>query len=331
MRALALILYAAGLAMLAGCGSIGEPLYPALRIPSPVTDLRVLEHGDNLDIDFTIPPLTTEGLPLKEIGGVDLRVGPAPSNLNIDEWSKTATRVDVPTPDQPGPVQAMVPVGKFVGVDVVVAVRLTNPKGKDAGWSASKTFKVQAPVADPTNFHVAADPKGVALTWSASGPAQVRIFRRTEQQGKPEPPQPPALLATATEPNYVDISAEFGKTYQYSIQAVRGDTESNVVGPETITPVDIFPPVVPTGLTASVGIGSIELAWNRNTDADFKEYRVLRSEEGGPFVEIARGLEAPVYSDHNVQSGKKYRYEVVAVGQNGRVSAPCAPAEMTGP
>ena len=61
---------------LVGCGSIGEPLYPALRIPTRVTDLAVVERGANLDIDFTIPPLTTEGLPLKEIGGVELRVGP---------------------------------------------------------------------------------------------------------------------------------------------------------------------------------------------------------------------------------------------------------------
>ena len=216
-------------------------------------------------------------------------------------------------------------MSKFVGSEVVVAVRVTNPKGRDAGWSDLKTFEVKPPLADPTNFHVAADPKGVALTWSASGPSQFRIFRKTEQQQKP------VLLATATEPNYVDISAEFGKTYQYSIQAVRDNVESNVVGPETITPVDIFPPAVPSGLTASIGIGAVELAWNRNTEADFKEYRVLRSEEGGPFVEIARGLDAPVYSDHAIQSGKHYRYEVLAVAQNDRPSAPCAPVEITAP
>src|SRR5580692_9419644 len=33
--------------MLAGCGSIGEPLYPALHIPSLVTDLTVVEQGSN--------------------------------------------------------------------------------------------------------------------------------------------------------------------------------------------------------------------------------------------------------------------------------------------
>lgn len=312
--------------VLVGCGSIGEPLYPALHIPSPVTDLAVVEQGPNLDIHFTIPQLTTEGLPVKEIGMVDLRVGPNPPNgWNADEWAAAATSVPVSTPATPGPVDAKIAAGKFIGSDVVVAVRVANTKGKDAGWSAPKIFKVQTPLPDPRNFHVAADPKGVALTWTASAPSQFRIFRKTEEQ-----PQP-VLLATSNEPNYTDISAEFGKTYQYSIQAVRENIESAFVGPETITPINKFPPAVPSGLMASVGIGSIELAWNRNTEPDFKEYRVLRSEEGGPFVEIARGLDAPVYSDRAVQSGKHYRYEVLAVAQNDLPSAPCAPVEMIAP
>ena len=312
--------------LLAACGSIGEPLYPALRIPSRVNDLALVEHGDNLDIFFTIPPLTTEGLPLKEIGAVDLRVGPGSSNgFNVDEWAASAMSVNVPTPAGPGPVVAVVPVSKFAGKEVIAAVRLSNPKGRDSGWSDFKTFEVKPPLPDPTNFHVAADPKGVALTWSAPSPGQFRILRQTEQQPKP------VLLATATEPNYVDISADYGKTYQYFIQAVRDNIESNVVGPQTITPVDIFPPAVPSGLTASIGIGAVELAWTRNTESDFKEYRVLRSEEGGPFVEVARGLDAPIYSDRAIQTGKHYRYQVLAVDEGGRPSAPCEPVEIIAP
>jgi hypothetical protein len=325
-RLLAVVLCAVACGVLAGCGSIGQPLYPALRIPSQVTDLSVVEQGNSLDINFTIPPLTTEGLPLKEIGSVDLRVGRGPSNgWNLDEWANSATNIAVPTPEKPGPVEATIPVNKFIGGEVVVGVRVTNPKGKDAGWSPFKIVTVQPPLADPANFHVAADPKGVALTWSAVGPSQFRIYRKTEQQPRP------VLLATATEPNYVDISAEFGKAYQYTIQAVRDNVESNIVGPENITPIDKFPPAVPSGLTASVGIGAVELAWTRNTESDFKEYHVLRSEEGGPFAEIAHGLDAPVYSDRAMQSGKHYRYEVLAMDQKGLSSPPSEPVEITAP
>jgi hypothetical protein len=326
MRTLAAILCASACALLPGCGSIGEPLYPALRIPSRVSDLAVVEHGDNLEINFTIPPLTTEGLPLQEIGGVELRVGPGPSNgWNVDEWAKSATRVDVPTPDMPGPVHASLPLGNFVRREVIVAVRVTNPKGRDAGWSDFKIVNVEPPLTAPADFHVAAVPQGVELTWRAAAPSQFRIYRKTEQEQKP------ALLATATEPNYIDISAEYGKTYQYSVQAVRANQESDVVGPVTITPKDTFPPAVPQGLTASAGINTIELAWSRNTESDFKEYRVFRSEAGGPFVEIAHGLGTPTYSDRNIQSGKRYRYQVAALDQLGNASMPSNSVEITAP
>lgn len=313
--------------LLAGCGSVGEPLYPTLHIPSQVTDLAVVEQGPNLDLHFTIQNLTTDGLPVKEggIGMVDLRVGPSPPSWNVDQWAAGATSVPVPTPDKPGPVAASLPAAKFIGGEVAVAVRVTNDRGKDAGWSAPKFFTVRMPLADPANFRAAPDPKGVALTWTGAAGAEVRIFRKTEQQPRA------VLLATATEANYVDISAEFGKTYQYSIQAQRDGIESDVIGPVTITPQDIFPPAVPSGLTASAGINTLELAWNRNTESDFKEYRVLRSVDGGPFAEIARGLETPVYSDRMVQSGKRYRYEIESVDQGQHVSAPSAPVEMIAP
>jgi hypothetical protein len=324
MRTLAVIICASVCALLAGCGSIGEPLYPALHIPGRVIDLAVVERGANLDFDFTIAPLTTEGLPLTEIGSVDLRVGPSPSNgFNMDEWLRSSTNVAVPTPDKPGPVHAEFPLANMLDKDVVVAVRVTNPKGRDAGWSDLKTLHVEQPLATPTDFHVAATAKGVELTWRAGSPAEIRIFRKGEQQPRT------ALLATATDSPYVDVNAEYGKTYQYSVQGVRGKVESDVAGPESITPVDIFAPEIPSGLTASVGLGAVELAWTRNAESDFKEYRVFRSEEGGPFVEIARGLDAPTYSDHGVQSGKHYRYQVSAIDQIGNQSMPSAPVEIT--
>jgi hypothetical protein len=169
-----------------------------------VGDLTMVERGDNLDINFTIAPLTTEGLPLKKIGEVELRVGPNQSNgFNMAEWVKSATRVDVPTPANPGPVSAIVPVSKFAGSEVIVAVRVTNPKGKDAGWSPPKIFDVKAPLADPTNFRVAADPKGVALTWGAAGPSQFRVLRKLlpEKTRSKSPfclPLPPSLTISTS-------------------------------------------------------------------------------------------------------------------------------------
>src|SRR5580704_14890140 len=136
MRGFATLLCVLGSVILAGCGTIGEPLYPALNIPTRVTDLTAVERGDRIEINFTIPPLTTEGLAIKEIGGVELRVGPIPGTaFNLSNWANAANRVDLQPPEKPGPVHAESPVRGFVGKDLVVAVRVANAKGRNSEWS----------------------------------------------------------------------------------------------------------------------------------------------------------------------------------------------------
>jgi len=326
MRPLVVILCAACCALLAGCGSIGEPLYPALKIPERVTDLTAVERGNRIAIDFTVPSQTTEGLPLMEIGSVELLAGPTPGqSWNQDEWVATAKHVDVPAPSKPEPVHADVPASEFLGKEIVVGVRLSNERGRFSQWSEFKTVTVEPPLATPADVRVTAVPEGVQVTWRESGATQYRIYRKTADEQKPE------VLATVPQQNYIDTTTDYGKTYEYSVQALRDKTESDLAGPLTITPKDIFPPHVPTGLAASAGVGTVELAWERNTESDFKEYRVYRSQGGGPFLLIAQGLDAPTYSDHMIESGKSYRYQVSAVDQLGNASMPCPPVEVTVP
>ena len=82
-------------------------------------------------------------------------------------------------------------------------------------------------------------------------------------------------------------------------------------------------------MTATPGVNAIELAWDRNTESDFKGYNVFRSVEGGPFEKIASLIEAPTYSDHQVEVGKKYRYAVSAVDLTGNESQRSALQEVS--
>jgi hypothetical protein len=319
-----LLLLACG--CLAGCGSIGEPLYPALHIPTRVSDLTAVERGDKFDIRFTIPPRTTEGLLLTDIGSVELRIGPSPAGgFTANDWANEAHRIDMPLPAQAGPVRVQPPVKDFIGKEVLVGVRLGNAKGRMSEWSNFFIVNVEPPLAKPANFKADSVLEGVRLAWSAPNESAFRIYRKTGDETEP------SLLASSDKSEYVDTTTEYGKTYEYYVQGIHDKTESEVVGPKSVTPKDIFPPHVPTGLTASTGIDTIELAWDRNAETDFKEYRVYRSEENGPFLQIAAGLEAPAYSDHKIQSGKHYRYRVSAIDQTGNPSEPCAPVEVIAP
>jgi fibronectin type 3 domain-containing protein len=140
-------------------------------------------------------------------------------------------------------------------------------------------------------------------------------------------------LGDADKPEYLDDSAQFGMGYQYAVLAFADEKQQSVVSEPFAVPtlVDIFPPEVPAGVAAVAGVNTIELEWERNTEADFKGYNVFRSVDGGSFEKVAPLIDAPTYSDTNVQPGKTYRYAVSSVDLLGNESARSAPVQASLP
>lgn len=299
---------AAGCLLLYGCANIGEPMFPSLNIPVPITDLRVSQHSSSLAIDFTIPSITTDGVAVKSVRSVDLQVDgkEAPVYRTI-----------------PGPVHTQVPIDGLVGRNALVHVRLINAKGHASDWSNPVTVTVVPPLPAPSQVKAANDPAGVKVTWVAPGETHFRIFRRAPED------KTAAQIGESATTEYVDKTSVYGKTYVYSVQAVSGTAESDIAIAGPFTAKDEFPPAVPTGLTASPGINTVELAWDRNTEPDFKGYRVYRSAGDGPFARVADMLEGPSFSDKNIQAGQRYRYTVSAVDQVGNESKQSAPVTIT--
>jgi hypothetical protein len=305
--------------ILSGCGYIGPPLPPALDIPTAITDLRAVEDGDRILVEFTIPQLTTEGLPLKNLRSVELFVGPPNAPFNPDTWAANAKRFEVPA-DSPGPVAFdQLPARDWVGQSIEIGVRATGPKGKVSAWSNLIPLAVGPPLATPAGLTAENTAEGVRLKWTGSGP-NYRIFRRSGD-AQPMP------IGDADMPEYLDTSAQFGTEYQYLVMAFEGEARRSVVSQTaTVTPIDKFPPAVPAGVTVAAAINSIELAWVRNTEADFRGYNVYRSEGNGPFERIASLIETPAYTDAKVEAGKMYRYQISAVDLLGNESARSEPA-----
>jgi len=313
---------------IAGCGYIGPIYPPALDIPMRITDLRVAEYGDGLRAVFTVPAMTTEGLPLKTLDRVEVRVGLIPNPFNMDQWAAAAKPYPVPA-TAPGPVDFSVPVRDWAGKEVGIAVRAQGPKGKWSDWSAFRNLQVAQPLGAPSDLKMENDRDGVKLTWKASA-AHFRIYRLTPSPpGATTPPQPDQI-GESDHPEYLDSSIEFGTRYTYYVQAVAGELlQSATTESQPITPEDVFPPLSPAGLAAEQGINSIDLSWERNTEPRFQGYNVYRSSGGSAPEKIASLIPAPTYSDHQIESGKTYRYTVTAVGVNGRESPPSAPFEIT--
>jgi hypothetical protein len=292
-------------ALLSACGYVGPPRPPTLDIPVTITDFRAWESGDNIEIEFTLPDKTTENLPLTEVRSIELRI--------------EGKVVTLPA-KKPGMVNDQVPAREWIGKTIVLAVRATGPKGKPSAWSNPSTLAVIQPLAPPSTPKPLNVARGVELTWTGTGP-RYRIFR-SEADGQPQ------HITDTDVPKYLDETTSYGIRYRYLVQAIAAENQWSVVSEAAeITPVDVFPPAVPEGLSAVPTPQSIELAWTRNTETDFRGYNIFRSVDNGPFENIASSVEAPTFSDTKIEAGKKYRYAVSAVDLTGNESSRSQPVD----
>jgi hypothetical protein len=301
-------------ALLAACGYIGPPLPPALHIPQRVEDLRAIEYGPNILVQFTLPALTTDNLPLENPRSVDLYIGPADAPFNVDAWAASAQRFQIPA-SGPGPLRHEAPAQPWIGRQVTIAVRSTGRTGRVSDWSPFVILSVDPPLARPEPVEARNVARGVELRWTAAAP-RYRVMRAVGGETAV------SLLGESEAPEYLDESTVYGTRYTYVVIGVNGATQQSLPSePVSITPVDVFPPAAPTGLSAVPGPQSIELSWARNTEPDFAGYNLFRSVDGGPFEKLPVQLDAPAYSDTAVAAGRRYAYTVESVDTNGNVSA----------
>jgi hypothetical protein len=310
--------------LLCSCAYVGPPMPPSLMIPQPIADLTAVERAGRLVIGFTAPAAATDGVALHMLKQVDLRVGAASPN-----WESSARRIENSVVE-PGPGHVDIPVRDWIGQEILIKVRTEGRHGRFSEWSNGVRMKVLPPPAQPS-LKVEASAEGVRLSWTPE-PESVTEYR-VMRLGPTD--QEPVVIANVKKPDYTDILAEYGKHYQYAVQAFvkTGDSEAQSAMSETeaITPIDIFPPALPSGLTAIAGTGSIELSWNPDTEPDLRGYHVFRATGEGPFERIGELVETPAYSDHAVQSGKQYRYQLSAVDQIGNESKRSTTVEATAP
>lgn len=307
-----------------GCGYMAPPLPPALNRPERVEDLTALERGSNLIVQFTIPVMTTEGLPVNNKDrDIELRVGPPPVPFNMETWQRTSDRIPVAVNGNEKVARVVVPAAKYYGKTVDIAVNVHGPGGRSVGWSKFAIVPVVPALPTPEALTASNAPDAIELTWRANAP-EFRIFRKLVADINW------TLLGTSPKPSYTDNTIEYGKTYQYMVQSIQkteqGYAESELSEVTTIQPVDKYPPAVPVGVTAVPGTRTIELVWNRNTEKDFAGYRIYRDGK-----QIAEGLTAPAFSDRDVQPRVTYRYQVSAVDTAGNESARSAPVAATIP
>ncbi|HWR50978.1 MAG TPA: hypothetical protein VN428_07705 [Bryobacteraceae bacterium] len=309
------------LALVTGCGYVGDPQPPSLEIPVRVIDLGVVERGESLVMTFTLPAQTTDGVPIRRIEEIDLRIGP-----DTATWEAEAARIEAAAGEDPK-VRVEAPAAQWADRDVAVRVRVAVRKERFSEWSEPVRMRVAKPLATPTDVKTEAVAEGVRVTWTIEpGSPQgtrYRVFRGEL-----------TLAGTADKNEFIDKATQYGRKYEYTIQAFlkTGETTeavSEVSAVASVTPVDRFAPATPAGLTVTAGVSAIQLNWEPNSEADLQGYRVYRSAAGGEFAAIGDILPTPNFTDRAVTAGASYSYCVTAIDQNGNESARTATSEAT--
>jgi hypothetical protein len=241
-----------------------------------------------------MPERTTEALPLRPPVVAEVRIAGEVRRVEAN--------------------RAELPASKWAGQTIEIAARAVA-REKASEWSDPVRIDVIAPLSPPADLRAEPHAKGVRLAWTGeSRPGlQWRISR-----GKDE-------LAVATSPEYIDTTAEYGKPYEYSVEAVLGAAVSEHAGPVRLTPEDKFPPDVPAGLAAVPAVNTIELTWEPVAAADLKGYRVYRNGE------LLAEVDAPACSDKKVETSRAYTYSVSSIDTRGNESARSTPVEITAP
>jgi hypothetical protein len=205
------------------------------------------------------------------------------------------------------------------------------------------------------SINVAVTENGVQLKWAAptrraGGELLAKIFEYRVYRGELDPASAEsaakeardtkwkvtlAAIGKTQEPEYLDGSAEYGKTYGYVVRSVVSAggnlLESGDSAPAVVTPKDTFPPAAPQGLVVAAlpgenGTAVVDLSWAIGTEPDLAGYRVYRSEQEGVRGQLMTPelLPTPAYRDTGLPSGKRYWYTVTAVDRAGNESAPSA-------
>lgn len=295
MRTVQALVLLCGCAGFTGCGYIGEPLPPSLKLPARIKDLAAVQRGDKIVVQYTLPTLTTEGQPISTPPEIQLRVnGEAraiPSGVTRYEFS----------------------AAPFYNQTVSLAIYLLNSNQRHAGPSNTIALQVVPAPPTPSDIRALSDPAGVKLSWQPSS-GTFRVLRKAEEEKQF------AVVATTRGPAFIDTNTEFGKTYRYIVQTLVASAESDLSSEVTVTPKDTFAPAAPAGVKAVVSTQSIELVWERNMEPDLGGYRVYRATGDGPFTRVTEMQESPSYSDRKLTAGTTFRYRVSAIDRAGNES-----------
>ena len=331
------------------CGTPGAPQPPSLNLAKPVSDLRAIRSGDEVELTWTVPTETTDGAKFRHRGVS--KICAAVDQPRVDRCAPLTTMA-TPKDQKNASVDLKIPADKTAPFDYITyAVQVDNERGRNAGLSN----QVQVPTAAVSSINgspvIRLTPETVLVTTNltARNPSieQTLELRRTEKGGSAQESVVARRVLELTESGEAfnielrDDTFVWEKIYEYrvaitaSTKVPNGDTftfDAAVSNPQALFAHDVFPPATPSGVQAvfSGAVAgqppAIDLTWTPDVDRDLAGYfvfRRLQQEPASAAVKLnSQPVKAPAYHDTAIAAGNTYVYSVSAVDERGNESQP---------
>jgi hypothetical protein len=178
------------------CGKRGDPLPPMRHVPGAVSELRVAQRGDQLEVSLVAPRTATDNSRLPVI---EIEILRAPAAGDFAKVARATVRKAAPgerlVEEEPLP-----PLGTVLRF--AARARL---QGRSSSQSPVATLTVGKTPPAPTDLVVKSVPKGVGLEWSAPPPSEPAQAAPNEEASPspPDPVSPSASPSPTSEPSPV--------------------------------------------------------------------------------------------------------------------------------
>jgi fibronectin type 3 domain-containing protein len=342
---------------LGACGKKASPISPSLRVPAPVADLRAEVRGGAVELTWTNPVRRGDNKKLHDIVAArvyrtddDGVADPRPALLTqgrIAGYIELLTLTAMPT--QPGTVPPPLLTGGRVqatdrrdltqGRRYTYVVIVEDGEGRVSPPSPRVSVTFMSAPDTPQELIATPGPRQVRLSWQPparlgeGGPAGAAVLYEVLRAPAPGAPAQVITASPLAATEFVDGAVENGRTYYYTVQALRRAAGTLARGPATApvsaTPIDRTPPAPPRDLVATPSGTGVQLRWSGTADADVAGYIVYRAAAGREFERVGSTV-APTttFVDRDVPPGT-YRYAVTTQDATARAVESARSQEAT--
>jgi hypothetical protein len=318
---------------LLSCGKKANPVAPTKVIPKGVTDLGYQIKGKFLVLSWTIPSQNTDGSPLTDLKGFDLKKGEWATKdfcATCPDRFQETLRIDLKGPevaglkitsDQMELTEDNLKPGYTYSYQVLAVTK------RETVSEPSKILRVawDLPLMPPSALELKPHLQGLEISWAPpqaladgsapEGLAGYSLYRRT---GKG--PWVKVNDKPIEKPVYIDSGLQEGVQYTYRVKALR-QIQGTLLESETSEEKEtvftrVGPPMPVQDLIAISNPKGIQIRWEATETMTPSGYYVYRrmEDEKMPKRITPEPIKDSIFEDVNVVPGKAYLYSVSVVG-----------------